>query len=89
MDARQVPRHVLPDGAVVVTADEIPDPQVLDIACHVGERVLQQANTADMYFGVAAIISHCSQAFTLEPGDVIATGTPGGVALPRPAGPAH
>jgi 2-keto-4-pentenoate hydratase/2-oxohepta-3-ene-1,7-dioic acid hydratase in catechol pathway len=72
-----------PIGPWIVTADEIPDPQSLDIACHVGDRVLQQANTADMYFGVAAIISHCSQAFTLEPGDVIATGTPGGVGIFR------
>ncbi len=72
-----------PMGPWIVTADEIPDPQVLDIACHVGERVMQQANTAEMYFGVAAIISHCSQAFTLEPGDVIATGTPGGVGIFR------
>jgi 2-keto-4-pentenoate hydratase/2-oxohepta-3-ene-1,7-dioic acid hydratase in catechol pathway len=72
-----------PMGPWLVTADEIPDPQTLDIACHVGERVMQRANTADMYFGVAAIISHCSQAFTLEPGDVIATGTPGGVGIFR------
>ena len=72
-----------PMGPWIVTADEIPDPQALDIACRVGERVMQQANTADMYFGVAAIISHCSQAFTLEPGDVIATGTPGGVGIFR------
>ena len=72
-----------PMGPVLVTADEIPDPQALSIACHVGGRTLQQASTADMYFGVAAIISHCSQAFRLEPGDVIATGTPGGVGIFR------
>ena len=40
---------------------------------------MQDANTSDMVFGVAELISFCSQAFTLEPGDVIATGTPGGV----------
>ncbi len=72
-----------PMGPVLVTADEIPDPQVLDIACRVGDRVMQQSNTSQMYFGVAAIISHCSQAFSLEPGDVIATGTPGGVGIFR------
>ena len=44
---------------------------------------MQRATTGDMFFGVAAIISHCSQAFTLEPGDVIATGTPGGVGIFR------
>jgi len=72
-----------PMGPVLVTADEIPDPQALAITCQVGGRTLQQASTADMYFGVAAIISHCSQAFRLEPGDAIATGTPGGVGIFR------
>ena len=68
-----------PMGPVLVTADEIPDPQTLAISCRIGERVMQQSNTSQMYFGVAEIVSHCSQAFTLEPGDVIASGTPGGV----------
>ena len=72
-----------PMGPVLVTADEIPEPQTLDISCRVGDRVLQQSNTSEMYFSVATIISHCSQAFTLEPGDVIATGTPGGVGIFR------
>jgi 2,4-didehydro-3-deoxy-L-rhamnonate hydrolase len=72
-----------PMGPVLVTTDEIPDPQALAIACYVNGRTLQQASTADMYFGVATIISHCSQAFTLEPGDVIATGTPAGVGVFR------
>jgi 2-keto-4-pentenoate hydratase/2-oxohepta-3-ene-1,7-dioic acid hydratase in catechol pathway len=72
-----------PMGPALVTADEIPDPQALAIECLVNGRVMQRANTADMYFGVAAIISHCSWAFTLEPGDVIATGTPGGVGIFR------
>ena len=49
----------------------------------VNERVVQDSTTALMYFGVAALISYCSQAFTLEPGDVIATGTPGGVGIFR------
>ncbi|MFL5690116.1 MAG: fumarylacetoacetate hydrolase family protein [Chloroflexota bacterium] len=68
-----------PMGPVIVTTDEIPDPQVLGISCRVNGRTLQRATTADMYFDVATIVSHCSQAFTLEPGDVIATGTPAGV----------
>ena len=72
-----------PMGPVLVTADEIDDPQTLAICCRVGGRTLQSASTADMYFGVATIISHCSQAFRLEPGDVIATGTPGGVGIFR------
>jgi 2-keto-4-pentenoate hydratase/2-oxohepta-3-ene-1,7-dioic acid hydratase in catechol pathway len=72
-----------PMGPVLVTADEIPDPGVLDIRCLVGSEVRQQANTAQLFFGVAAIISYCSRAFTLAPGDVIATGTPGGVGFFR------
>ncbi|HEY6570192.1 MAG TPA: fumarylacetoacetate hydrolase family protein [Candidatus Limnocylindrales bacterium] len=72
-----------PMGPALVTADEIPNPQALAIECLLNGRVMQRANTADMYFGVAAIISHCSWAFTLEPGDVIATGTPGGVGIFR------
>jgi 2-keto-4-pentenoate hydratase/2-oxohepta-3-ene-1,7-dioic acid hydratase in catechol pathway len=72
-----------PMGPLLVTTDEIPDPGDLGIACHVNGRTLQSASTADMFFGVAAIIAHCSEAFTLEPGDVIATGTPGGVGVFR------
>jgi len=68
-----------PMGPWLVTADEIPDPQNLSIRCLVNGEVMQEANTSDMVFGVAELISFCSQAFTLEPGDVIATGTPGGV----------
>ena len=72
-----------PMGPELVTRDEIADPQTLEIECRVGDRVLQHSNTSQMYFGVAEIVSHCSQAFTLEPGDVIATGTPGGVGIFR------
>src|SRR6476469_1925810 len=68
-----------PMGPVLVTTDALPDPQALAITCRVDGAVVQQATTAAMFFGVAAIIEHCSAAFTLEPGDVIATGTPGGV----------
>jgi 2-keto-4-pentenoate hydratase/2-oxohepta-3-ene-1,7-dioic acid hydratase in catechol pathway len=70
-------------GPALVTADEVPDPQALEIECRVNDEVMQHASTAQMYFGVAEIISHCSMAFTLEPGDVIATGTPGGVGIFR------
>ena len=68
-----------PMGPWLVTADEIPDPQALRIQCLVNGDVMQDASTAEMVFGVAALISFCSHAFTLEPGDVIATGTPAGV----------
>jgi 2-keto-4-pentenoate hydratase/2-oxohepta-3-ene-1,7-dioic acid hydratase in catechol pathway len=72
-----------PVGPALVTADEIGDPQDLDIECRVGDRIVQQANTSLMYFGIAALISYCSMAFTLDPGDIIATGTPGGVGVFR------
>jgi 2,4-didehydro-3-deoxy-L-rhamnonate hydrolase len=72
-----------PMGPALVTADEIPDPQRLPISCRVGGTIVQEASTAQMYFGVAAIVSYCSQWFRLEPGDVIATGTPGGVGIFR------
>ena len=68
-----------PMGPWLVTADEIPDPQLLSIRCLVNDEVMQDASTSEMVFGVAALVSFCSQAMTLEPGDVIATGTPAGV----------
>ena len=72
-----------PIGPAIVTTDEIPDPQNLAIRCLVDGEVVQAANTSQMYFGVAEIVSYCSRSFTLEPGDVIATGTPGGVGVFR------
>ncbi|MGZ3317589.1 MAG: fumarylacetoacetate hydrolase family protein [Isosphaeraceae bacterium] len=68
-----------PVGPWVVTADEIPDPQSLAIRCLVSGEVMQSATTADMYFSVAELAARLSRAFTLEPGDMIATGTPPGV----------
>ena len=67
-----------PLGPVVVTADEIPDPQALHLECRVNGEVMQDATTDLMVFGVAELISHCSRNFTLEPGDVLLTGTPWG-----------
>jgi 2,4-didehydro-3-deoxy-L-rhamnonate hydrolase len=75
-----------PLGPVLVTTDEIPDPQALRIRCLVNGEVLQDANTADMIFPVTRLVAHASAAFTLEPGDVIMTGTPPGVgAFRKPA----
>jgi 2-keto-4-pentenoate hydratase/2-oxohepta-3-ene-1,7-dioic acid hydratase in catechol pathway len=68
-----------PMGPVLVTADELGDPQALAIYCSVGDEILQEARTSQMYFTVAEVVSYCSVAFTLEPGDVIASGTPAGV----------
>ncbi|HUR17092.1 MAG TPA: fumarylacetoacetate hydrolase family protein [Candidatus Limnocylindrales bacterium] len=68
-----------PIGPWVVTPDEVGDPGSLRIRCLVNGEVMQDSNTNDLIFGVPQLISFCSQAFTLEPGDVIATGTPSGV----------
>ncbi len=72
-----------PLGPVLVTADETPDPQALTVRCLVNGEVLQEGTTADMIFPVARLVEHASQAFTLEPGDVIMTGTPPGVGVFR------
>lgn len=74
----------LPLGPYLVTADEVRDPQNLSLQCWVNGELRQHSNTADMIFSVAEIISYISQHFTLEPGDVICTGTPEGVILGMP-----
>jgi acylpyruvate hydrolase len=68
-----------PMGPALVTADEVPDPNDLDIRLSIGREVLQSSNTRNMIFSVPQIIFHLSAVMTLQPGDVIATGTPGGV----------
>ncbi|MFH8515585.1 fumarylacetoacetate hydrolase family protein [Streptomyces gelaticus] len=68
-----------PIGPWVVTADEIPDPDTLDLRCDVGGATRQRTNTADLIFGVRELIAYTSSVMTLHPGDVIATGTPAGV----------
>jgi acylpyruvate hydrolase len=72
-----------PLGLALVTADEIPDPQKLDLRTTVNGEVLQQASTADMVFTVRQLIAYLSQTMTLLPGDVIATGTPAGIGAAR------
>ena len=68
-----------PVGPHFVSADDVPDPQALSIRALVNGDVLQDSNTSNMIFSVAEIVAHVSQAITLEPGDLIATGTPAGV----------
>jgi 2-keto-4-pentenoate hydratase/2-oxohepta-3-ene-1,7-dioic acid hydratase in catechol pathway len=68
-----------PMGPVVVSADEIGDPQALDLRSSVNGEVWQRSSTAEMVFDVATVIAFASRTITLEPGDVIATGTPAGV----------
>ncbi len=68
-----------PMGPALVTADEVPDVQDLTVRTIVGDQVLQEANTSLMIFPVAYLIAYITQVVTLEPGDVIATGTPAGI----------
>jgi len=68
-----------PLGPYLLTADEVPDRQALDMRLSVNGDVKQHASSRDMIFGVAEIIAFASRLMTLEPGDVIATGTPSGV----------
>jgi 2-keto-4-pentenoate hydratase/2-oxohepta-3-ene-1,7-dioic acid hydratase in catechol pathway len=67
-----------PLGPEVVTSDEIPDPQALALRTTVNGEVVQDSSTSEMVFGVAELIAFCSRSFTLEPGDVLLTGTPWG-----------
>jgi 2-keto-4-pentenoate hydratase/2-oxohepta-3-ene-1,7-dioic acid hydratase in catechol pathway len=68
-----------PVGPWLVTQDEVPDPQRLDLWLDVNDQLRQHSNTADMIFTVAQIVSYVSQFMTLFPGDLITTGTPAGV----------
>ena len=68
-----------PTGPYLVTRDEVPDPQALDMRLSLNGAPMQTGNTSTMIFTVAEIIEHLSQLFTLHPGDVISTGTPPGV----------
>ena len=70
-----------PIGPWLVTTDEIRDPQNLDMWLDVNGRRMQKGNTRTMIFGVAKLVSYCSQYMTLLPGDIITTGTPPGVGL--------
>ncbi len=67
-----------PLGPVVVTADEVPDPQALALRTRVNGETVQDSSTGEMVFGVAELLAYCSRSFTLEPGDVLLTGTPWG-----------
>ncbi len=70
-----------PLGPWLVTADEVPDPQTLDLWLDVNGLPMQRGSTRNMIFGVAFLVSYVSQFMTLEPGDVLTTGTPAGVGL--------
>jgi len=76
--------HFSPIGPYLVTADEVGDPNQLEIKCTVNGGVRQHSNTSDMIFKCDEIVSYISQHLTLEPGDIILTGTPEGVVLGYP-----
>jgi 2-keto-4-pentenoate hydratase/2-oxohepta-3-ene-1,7-dioic acid hydratase in catechol pathway len=72
-----------PIGPCIVTSDELPDPQRLALRCWVNDVLKQESNTARQIFAVATTISILSRSMSLEPGDIIATGTPSGVGFAR------
>lgn len=72
-----------PVGPVLVTADEIPHPNQLNIQTRLNDQIVQDSNTGDMFFHIPDIISNLSQSITLLPGTVILTGTPEGVGFTR------
>jgi 2-keto-4-pentenoate hydratase/2-oxohepta-3-ene-1,7-dioic acid hydratase in catechol pathway len=74
----------MPVGPYLVGADVVGDPQKLALECRVNGEQRQSSNTSDMIFSCAQIISYISQVFTLEPGDLISTGTPEGVISGKP-----
>jgi len=72
-----------PMGPVVVTTDEIPDPQNLAMQCRVNGALKQDGHTRDMIFPVAALVEVLSRGMSLDPGDILSTGTPAGVGFAR------
>ncbi len=72
-----------PIGPVLITADEIPDPHMLDIKLRLNGKEMQSSNTRQLLFTVNDLIEDITSAITLQPGDIISTGTPGGVGMAR------
>src|SRR5207237_4013948 len=72
-----------PVGPELVPASDVPDPQALRIRAILNGQVMQDSTTANMVFGVADVVAFVSQAITLEPGDLMLTGTPAGVGVFR------
>jgi 2-keto-4-pentenoate hydratase/2-oxohepta-3-ene-1,7-dioic acid hydratase in catechol pathway len=72
-----------PTGPWIVTTDEVPDPHSLELKTFVNGELRQSSNTKHLVFDCFTLVEHLSTAFTLEPGDVIPTGTPGGVGIAK------
>jgi acylpyruvate hydrolase len=68
-----------PLGPAIVTKDEIPDPHALGISLTLNGKTMQDSNTSDLIFKIPFLVSYLSQSLTWEPGDILSTGTPGGV----------
>jgi 2-keto-4-pentenoate hydratase/2-oxohepta-3-ene-1,7-dioic acid hydratase in catechol pathway len=80
----KTPDGFAPLGPWLVSADQVPDPQNLKLECSVNGQVRQSSNTGDMIYSCADLVSYASKHFTLEPGDIIFTGTPEGVIAGKP-----
>ena len=78
-----------PIGPWLVTRDEVPDPQALPMYLDVNGKRMQQGSTRTMVYGVAHVVSYLSQFMSLQPGDVIATGTPPGVGMGQKPDPVY
>ena len=72
-----------PMGPALVTADEVGDPHALDIRLWIGDETLQDSNTSQLIFSVPKLVADISEVMTLEPGDIVSTGTPPGVGAAR------
>jgi len=72
-----------PMGPWIVTSDEIADPHALDIQLEIGGEMLQNSNTRELIFKIPELVEFLSSVFTLEPGDIVSTGTPSGVGVAR------
>src|SRR5215216_1041966 len=70
-----------PWGPWITTADEVPDPEDLRLTCHVNGELRQDSRTSDLVFGPQALVDFIAETITLEPGDLILTGTPSGVGV--------
>ncbi len=79
----KTPDGFFPIGPYLVTADEIPDPHTLDISLTLNGHVMQRSNTSNLIFRIPYLISYFSRTMTLQPGDILSTGTPGGVGVFR------
>jgi 2-keto-4-pentenoate hydratase/2-oxohepta-3-ene-1,7-dioic acid hydratase in catechol pathway len=70
-------------GPWIVSADEISDPHALDIGLRINGETLQSSNTRELIFKIPELVAYLSSVMTLEPGDVVSTGTPAGVGFAR------